>query len=275
MQYRFNVENYSLEKTLLSGQAFRWDRKGDEFVGIIGKSILSARQLENGIIIEVLSGDISKQEIEKYFNINYAYEEMLKVLSKDALMARTLKSMTGYRILHQDPSETLFSFIDSANNSIVNIRKQIEKLSELFGEKFTDEYYAFPSIEKLATLNEDEIRCAGVGFRGKYMIQTAKRILTGDLLNELNREDSKIAHEKLTELPGVGDKIADCVLLFAYNRYERVPIDVWTRKVFCKFYGCTPKAKYEDLQNLAYDLYGEYAGYAFSYLFEAMRMGLI
>ncbi|MBN2100549.1 hypothetical protein JW710_01495 [Candidatus Dojkabacteria bacterium] len=273
MKHFFQVKNYSLERTLLSGQAFRWNKLGSKYVGVVGNSVVKVEGTPAGLSVDVIEGEISRDLLSHYLAIDEDYEKVLAEISEDINVKKTLEDFSGYRILRQEPYEMLISFIDSANNSIRNIRGQIEKMSKLWGEEIGDSYYSFPRPEVLAGLTEKEIMKAGVGFRGKYIISAAKCVADSNFLDSLNDLESQAAHEELTGLYGVGDKIADCVLLFAYNRLERVPIDVWTKRIFGQIYGIDCSTKYSEQQSCAQGIHKKYAGYAFSFLFEAARAG--
>lgn len=271
MKYEFKVKNYSLEKTLLSGQAFRWNKIGDKYVGVVGDSIVEVEEVPGGFATEVKHGSLGKVDLTRYLAVDEDYESIISAISKDKAVRDSLETHKGYRILRQNPYEALISFIDSANNSIRNIRKQVDTLSMMFGERVSEDYYKFPDVDVLAGLTEEEIKKAGVGFRGKYMISTSQELVKNNILDKISELEGNVAHDRLKEFHGVGDKIADCVLLFAYNRLDRVPIDVWTRRIFEKYYSRSCKDKYEELHECASALHGKYAGYAFSFLFEAIR----
>ncbi len=271
MELVFSSKNYSLEKTLLSGQTFRWNAKDDRYIGIIGHSVVEACSMDNQIRVSVLAGAISESELCRYFAIEENYDEIVESVSKDEIVKRALQHSCGYRIVQQEPFETLISFIDSANNSVRNIRTQIDKLCKRFGEKITDEYYSFPTPSKLASLDEQELREVGVGFRAKYILAASRKINDDGILEKIDKLNSCDAIELLTSLPGVGQKIADCVLLFAYHRLERIPLDVWVKRVLHNLYALPEKAKYEELEEAIQKIHPKYAGYALQFLYEAAR----
>ncbi|MBN1618725.1 hypothetical protein JW887_05305 [Candidatus Dojkabacteria bacterium] len=273
MKITFDSATYSLEKTLLSGQTFRWNRVGHNYFGVIGSSVLKASQKGAQNVIEVVYGDISENEIINYFSINERYDDIINSIVDDPFIRKSLATESGYRILRQDPYETIISFIDSANNSIANIRRQLALMSQLFGTKLWKNFYAFPSLDKLATISEDEIRKAKVGFRGKYMLSAAQKINSYSNITNLKEYEPLLLRNQLKTFHGVGDKIADCVMLFSFNHLDRMPIDVWTRKVFNKLYNLNEKAKYDEVHDFAISKFGKYAGYAGSFLFEAARKG--
>lgn len=270
----FKVDNYSLKKTLESGQVFRWKcRAIGEYIGVVRDSVVVLKQFDGGIRYQIIEGSVTRDELEHYLALDEDYDEILRSVSQDDYVRDALSKYQGYRILRQEPGETLISFIDSANNSVGNIRAQMDNLSRMFGEQIFKNFYTFPEIGTLAELTEEQIKEAKVGFRGKYMIRSAKMLMQDNILETLSQKDSDEAHENLKGLPGVGDKIADCVLLFALNRLERVPIDVWTKRILKKLYSFDPSDKYQVLQDRIYSLHEDFAGYAFSFLFEAARLG--
>lgn len=273
VRHEFSAENYSLEKTLLSGQAFRWKKVGSKFVGVVEGNVIELFQTNCKLVAVVKYGTISKNEFSNYLDLNLDYPFVLGEVSKDPIVKSSVKKFSGYRILKQYPFETLISFICSTNSNVLRIRRNIENLSKLFGEKIYGQYYKFPSADVLASLKEDEIMRAGVGYRGKYIIETSKILLNGNLLNDVEKFSDEKAVEKLTALPGVGRKVADCVLLFSYHRLNRVPIDVWMKRILVNLYGRKNNAKYQDLENFSEKCFGKYAGYAAHFLFEDARKG--
>lgn len=271
--WEFNVKNYSLDKTLLSGQAFRLREFKKGYIGIIFDSVVYLEKTEQGINAEIISGDISKKQLTNYLGLSENYEDIIEEISVDEYVKYSIDRYSGYRILNQPLYETLISFIDSANNCIRNIRMQMENLARMFGEKILDNYYSFPAPETIAELTEKQIMEARVGYRGKYMIESSQLFLSQDLEEGLKDLDSTDAVHKLSEFPGVGNKVADCVLLFSQRRLERVPVDVWTRRIYSQIYGLDENSKYQEIQDFALDKFGRYAGYASSFLFEAGRSG--
>lgn len=273
MRYTFEVKDYSLQKTLLSGQCFRWQEKKGGFWGVVGNSVLSVKQLSSGLVVDVYKGSISRRELISYFGLDVDYDLILSSISRDENVKNAVKKYRGYRILRQEPFETLISFICSTNSNIANTRAKVENLACLFGTQIGDQFSAFPDVKALADLSEEEIMKAKVGYRGKFIIETAGQLLKRDILNEVDGSKDEKAVELLTSLSGVGNKVADCVLLFAYNRFNRVPIDVWMKRILIKLYGQSEKAGYEKLEKFSQITFGKYAGYASHFLFELARKG--
>ena len=168
--------------------------------------------------------------------------------------------------------ETIISFIISANNNIPRIKKIIEQLSREYGKKIeykNNEYYLFPTVEELSKASVEDFRRLGLGFRDKRVFTTTKMILKGEF-NIDESMDTEAIREELLKLDGVGPKVADCILLFAFNRYEVFPIDVWVRRVMNDLYIKSEqesKVSKVEIKKLANEKYGKLAGLAQQYLF--------
>lgn len=224
---------------------------------------------------------ICEENIEKvvnnYFNLDYDYEKVKKKLSKiDKYMQDSVNYGSGIRILNQDLWETIISFIISANNNIPRIKGILERISRQYGKKMVwdnKEYYAFPTPKELGQASISDLRKLGLGFRDIRVYETTKMINNKEVnLEELNNEtDVEIIRNKLLLLPGVGPKVADCIMLFGLNKKEVFPIDVWIERVMNELY-CTKnvntsKMNKIQIQNLAKEKYGNLAGIAQQYLF--------
>jgi N-glycosylase/DNA lyase len=260
---------------LLSGHSFRWKNDDGKFTGVIGSNVVELKKKGDFIISDVVFGDISESEIKKYLGLNVDYERILSSSSNDKYVSQAVKDYPGYYILGQDPYEVLITFICSTNSSVHNTRLKVANLSRLFGKRISGDYYTFPGPGKLAGLNEEEIMKAKVGYRGKYIIGTAQKLMEDDLLENLSELDDASAVEKLVDFPGVGRKVADCLLLFGYNRFNRIPLDVWMKRILVSLYGADPKMKYEEMEKFGEKKLGKYAGYVSHFLFELAREGML
>ena len=226
-----------------------------------------------------MSGDI-KEICTSYFDLDTDYN---KIKSKLSMIDEHLKQSTEYgkgiRILNQELWETIISFIISANNNIPRIKGIIERISRKYGNKIVyknKEYYSFPDINYLGTASVQDLRDLGLGFRDKRVFDTTKMFLDGKItLHELESEnDTDILREKLMLLPGVGGKVADCVMLFGLRKFNVFPVDVWVRRVMNELYlkeEDETKVSKELLQRLAKEKYAELAGLAQQYLFYYRR----
>ncbi|MDR0696741.1 MAG: 8-oxoguanine DNA glycosylase [Christensenellaceae bacterium] len=204
----------------------------------------------------------------KYFDLDRDYSEIKRRLSGFHILKEAIEFGSGIRILNQDPVETIFSFILSANNNIKRIQNSIEKFCRLKSD-MVDDFYPFPSLDVLGKLQYDDLKFIGAGYRAVNMIKTMKLLSDGfDLnLSSMSTHDAKC---HLMKLYGVGSKVADCILLFAYKRTDVFPTDVWIAKAYNEIYDSTEKSKNKIAKNLVSN-FGELAGYAQQYLFYYFR----
>lgn len=259
------------------GQCFRWNENSDgSYTGVFKNNVLNVKETDRDIVFSgVCNGDI-KDICREYFDLDTDYEEIKKVLScVDNNVKESIKYGEGIRILKQDLWETIISFIISANNNIPRIKKIIERLAENYGNKIEwngKTYYTFPTVEQLSTATVEDLRRLGLGFRDKRVYETTKLILNKEIdLDKLKQiTDSNLLREELNKLPGVGDKVADCIMLFSMKRFDVFPVDVWVRRVMNELYIKSEDEKKIDkkqIRNLAEEKYGNLAGIAQQYLF--------
>ena len=226
-----------------------------------------------------VSGDIEKTCIS-YFDLDTDYSSIKEKLAKvDEHLKESTKYGKGIRILNQDLWETIISFIISANNNIPRIKGIIERISKRYGKKIDyngKEYYTFPDMQELGRANVQDLRDLGLGFRDKRVYDTTKMFLEKEItLDELKKEnDTERLREKLMSLPGVGEKVADCIMLFGLKKFNVFPIDVWVRRIMNELYlkeEDETKVSKEVIQKLAKEKYAELAGLAQQYLFYYRR----
>ncbi len=277
MEQRYILENFqSFEPVHIfeCGQCFRWNKQeNNSYTGIVKNNVINVKkENERVIFIGNCNEDIKTICID-YFDLNKNYENIKTELSKiDNYLANSIKYGNGIRILHQDLWETLISFIISANNNIPRIKTIIERISKTYGNKliFQDkEYYAFPTPEELANVTVQDFRNLGLGFRDVRVYETVQKTLRKDIdLEQLEKEkDAETLRNKLLEIPGVGPKVADCIMLFSLKRYEVFPVDVWVRRVISELYFENVEQKPQTIQKFAKEQYGNLAGLAQQYLF--------
>ncbi|SPY47079.1 DNA-3-methyladenine glycosylase [Peptoniphilus harei] len=225
---------------------------------------------------EIILKGVDEKSFEEifydYFDLSRDYKIVMEELSKDEVMKRATEYGKGIRILNQDKFETIISFIISANNQIPRIQKAIEKISEMYGDYLGEDenrkYYSFPSPDQLALAKPEDLReFARVGFRDKRIVEASKLIASGQVdINKIQDMDLEDARKELQILPGVGPKVADCILLFAFDRKESFPVDVWIKRVMEELYlkEVTPKSK---IAMRGREVFGKNAGFANQYLF--------
>ncbi len=279
-EQKFILQNYkSFEPKHIfeCGQCFRWNKEDDEsYTGVFRKNVLNVKKQDNRIIFKGICEKNIIGTCTDYFDLDTNYENIKNTLSKiDNYLEESIKYGEGIRILNQELWETIISFIISANNNIPRIKGIIERLSSNYGDKIVFEdktYYTFPTPEQLGKANIEDLRKLGLGFRDKRVYETTQMVLNQEIdLQELkNEQDTKILKNKLLTLPGVGPKVADCILLFGLKRFEVFPIDVWVRRVMNDLYiknEDETKVNKKEIEKLAQEKYKNLAGLAQQYLF--------
>ncbi|MGO8697613.1 MAG: DNA-3-methyladenine glycosylase family protein [Limisphaerales bacterium] len=273
----FAVENYDLAATLTSGQAFRWSPSGNAWEGVIAGHSVRLRQEPAQITAETATPDGDWHWLRHYLQLDIRLEQVLATFPADEPMRNAMAQCRGLRLLRQDPWECLASFICSSSKQIVQIRQIIALLCRRYGSALpvlegAQPAWSFPSAARLAGVSAAELRECKLGFRAPYLAETAARIAAGELeLSRLAQLPLAQAREALVALPGVGLKIADCVLLFAYGFPGAFPLDVWVMRALRRLYFPRRGAKIHRLRHFSQTHFGPYAGYAQQYLFHYMR----
>ena len=273
-----DCESFELKDIFECGQCFRWNKeKNGSYTGIFKNNVINVKKETNGeIIFKGMCEENVEDVVKEYFDLNRNYEDIKSILMNiDDNLKKSIEYGKGIRILNQDLWETIISFIISANNNIPRIKGIIERLSLNYGNEIiwnNKKYYTFPDPKQLDKAKVEDLRKLGLGFRDKRVFDTTKIIINTNILEELQKEKSTdILREKLLELPGVGPKVADCILLFSsLKRLEVFPIDVWVRRVMNDLYIKSEdesKVNKKQILELANKKYGNLAGLAQQYLF--------
>ena len=256
------------------GQCFRWTKEKDEsYTGVIKNSVINVKKIGNDIHFSGICEGNIQTICEEYFNLQTNYEEIKEKLSNiDEFLKNSIEYGKGIRILKQDLWETLLSFIISANNNIPRIKIIIERIAQKYGNKteFKNKiYYTFPTPEMLQNASVEDFRSLGLGFRDVRIYETVQKTLKGEInLEELKQEqNTEILREHLLKIPGVGPKVADCVLLFALNKFDVFPVDVWVKRVISELYFSNKEQTPKVIHEFAEKQYGNLAGLAQQYLF--------
>ncbi|MFQ5874210.1 MAG: DNA-3-methyladenine glycosylase family protein [Dehalococcoidia bacterium] len=267
----------NLAHTFECGQAFRWRRVGEWYYGVVFGSIIRIRQSLLGLEFHSYPapGEEIAYRLRYYLRLDDDLPSIYEQISIDDRMRGAIGQFFGLRLLRQDPWECLLSFICSINSNISRISDSVESLCQRLGERLELDgqvRYSFPNPRQVMGVGETGLRIMGMGFRARYMAGTARIVCEEgyDLegLKELSYEDAK---KELITLPGVGDKVADCVLLFSLNKLEAFPIDRWVRRAIEDWYLKGERYSYEEIRQWAVGRFGPYAGYAQQYLFHRRR----
>lgn len=271
------VAHYDLAATLDSGQAFRWENRAGDWTGVIGGRWVQLTAVPGGISARTCRPVTDWGWLKEYLQTEVDLAQVLRTFPDDAPMRAAMAACPGLRLLRQEPWECLASFMLSATKQIVQIRQIIALLSERFGTPLAvpadaPPAFGFPCPAQMAALTEAELRACKMGFRAPNVLAAARRITTGEFeLETVRRLPHAEARAELMRLRGVGGKIADCVLLFAYGFNGAFPVDVWIKKALQELYFPRRRASEKRLQNFAATHFGPQGGYAQQYLFHYMR----
>ncbi len=281
---------FSLEHTLDCGQLFRWEKLDDWWYGVVKDKVVKIRQNADKLMFQTLPEKTSTEFIENYFRLNDNLPCILSQIDKDEHIRKAIHRCHGLRISRQDPWECLISYICATYKNIPAIKTMILNLSKRFGKKITFdgyEFYTFPKPSNLARASLEEIRSCKLGFRAERVLKVSKILVREGLnLEELRKTSFEKARQSLLSLPGVGQKVADCVLLFSLDKLEAFPVDVWIKRAILELYpnyfepsfvkrvssksSITPR-EYQTISLFGRKYFGKYAGYAQEYLFTLSR----
>jgi N-glycosylase/DNA lyase len=275
--------DFDLALTLDSGQTFHWEKESLGFVGAIGERAVYVEQ--RGSVLQVREGEPPSRGsrrpalpgiIARYFALDHPLAEISASLPDDPTMQAALGYCRGLRIMRQPRWECLATFITSSMKQVAHIRQISSALRKRFGTGLSireTQVYAFPSAKKLAGLTEKELRDCGLGYRARNLLTTAQRVAIGEADLESWRvlPDDEL-RAQLCALPGVGPKVANCVMLFAYERLRAFPIDVWVERVLRqKYFPRRRRMTARQLREFTAKHFGENGGYAQQYLFHHAR----
>lgn len=248
--------------TLECGQVFRFAAEKDGYMIKAGRHIAHIAVGENSYRITCDDGDFWN----KYLDFETDYAVVQSEVEDKGLVSQAIEFGRGIHILRQDPAETIFSFIISQNNNIPRIKGIIERLCDGLGEDMGG-YHAFPTVQAMAGAGKEYFKSLGAGYRADYLDKTANALLDVDL-TEWAAMDTQQLRARLMALHGVGRKVADCILLFGFNKFDVFPVDTWIKKVFEQTYPSTPADK---MSVLLVQKYGKYSGFVQQWLFYYKR----
>jgi N-glycosylase/DNA lyase len=277
--------DFDLEKTLDSGQVFHWEKVGKGFVGTISDCAISIEQ--HGSVLKVRDGGASARSprrphpgiVAHYFAIDHPLAEICASFPDDPVMNAARQFCRGLRIIRQPRWECLATFICSSMKQVAHIRQISLALRCRFGprRRVGDHVvHTFPPARRIARATENDLRKCALGYRARNLLMTARLVSSGQAnLESWSALSDPDLREKLCSLPGVGAKIANCVMLFAYERLRAFPIDVWIERVLKQQYFPRKKKVTElQLREFSETYFGEHGGYAQQYLFHHARMAL-
>ncbi|QLC51197.1 DNA-3-methyladenine glycosylase 2 family protein [Methanolobus zinderi] len=273
--YTLFRENFNLEYTLDCGQVFRWDYIDGWWTGVVNGDVVRLQQDPKSGEVLVDSG-LPESFFENYFRFDDDLDTILQEVNKDEFMDEAIRKYRGLRLIRQDPWECLISYILATAWSIPNIKRGISMLCKNYGEEIEEGYYSFPDPASLIHACDEDMRACKLGFRGGRVIKAARHVEEGNLvLDDIFKMDYDAAKQRLMFLEGIGEKVADCILLFAFEKMEAFPVDTHVEKVVRTIYGnqdyfngVVTKSK---IGNWGRMYFGRYCGYAQQYFFYQKR----
>ena len=265
--------NFDLKATITCGQIFRFIEEDNSFTIIIKDRIINLKEDGDYILIESSKEENLQKIINDYFDLNRDYKVIeQEIINKDSKIKDAITFSKGLKMIHQDPFETLIAYIISQNNRVPSIANALNLLSMNYGEKvvFKDkEYYLFPTIDNLSKLSIDDFRNCKVGFRDKYLYEIIECINNKKLeLDKIHNMSGAEALKYLVNFKGIGIKVASCILLFAYQKFDVYPVDTWVKKFMKEDYNIEGEKNIREFTNKTY---GEYSGLAIQYMFNYKR----
>ena len=265
---------FKLDDTVCCGQIFRFFKQEDSSYDIVIKDrVINVYLKDNYLYASSNNEDDLENVIINYFDLNTDYEKINDFLIKaDKKLIPSIEFSSGLKMIRQDSFETIMAYIISANNSVNSIAVSLNNIAKKYGKKVefnNKEYYLFPTYEELKDVSISDYRNCKVGFRDKYLYEIVRKINNKEiLLDEFYNLDTKTALEKLMENNGIGPKVASCILLFSYQKYDVFPIDTWVKKIMKSDYNIEGE---KNIREFAVKTYGKYSAIAIQYLFNYCR----
>jgi N-glycosylase/DNA lyase len=272
-------QHFSLDRTLGCGQVFRWDQKEDGWwYGVVNERVIRIRQEGRQIIYHGAPGSF----IKNYFSLDLDLISILTSIDHDPVIHTAISRNNGLRIIRQPRWECLISYICSTNSNIPTIRRRIASLAEQFGKPIDfdgETYFTFPEPFSISYGELEDLTPCRLGYRQPYIFGTSCSVTDekcwDEMIEKLPYED---ARKELIKLKGVGPKAADCILLFAFQKYDSFPVDVWIRRIMTENYlpdllknSPLTVRDYDTIRNFARNHFGIYCGYAQEYLYAARK----
>ncbi|MHB1392820.1 MAG: DNA-3-methyladenine glycosylase family protein [Clostridia bacterium] len=271
------VADFDAKHIFECGQCFRWTKEEDgSYTGIAFDKVLNVKSdYDKGIVMLDNTNLKDFQDIWfDYFDLGRDYGAIKETLSRDSVLDMAIKYGRGIRILKQEPWELLISYIMSANNSIPMIARSIRLLSEMYGRQVKYKgktYYTFPTSWSLQEVTIEGISLCRAGFRCKYIYQAVRMVNEREIkIDDIAGMDMDNARKELMKVPGVGPKVADCIMLFSMQKYKAYPVDIWVKRV-TEYFFLERDVKMKEIQQYAEEKFGDLAGFAQEYLFYYAR----
>lgn len=263
---QITTKNFSLKHTIESGQFFRYKKIGEYYYIISQDKFFKIKQQNDQIEFD----GANRKFVEKFLGLEQDFDNITRELKAEKHVTMAMQTYNGLRILEQHPWEALISFICSSASNIPKITMNVNLLAQNFGTKINFDNQTDCVFPAIGSINDfEKIKNCKVGFRAKYILEANK--ISQNFFEEIEQLNYQEALQKLTTITGVGEKIADCVLLFGCKRLEAFPVDVWIKRVTEELYFQNKEQKLKDIKKFGQDKFGKYAGYANQYLYHWRR----
>ena len=274
-------QTLDLESTLFSGQVFRWRKRESWYEGVVSGRIVRLREVEGGIAFAATGyeTDVVASQLRDYFSLGFDLSDVHSTLSRDSYLRAIIDRYRGMRVLRQDPWETTLSFLCAQNSNVQRITRNIEDMCRSFGRAMSfggHTRHTYPTPEALARAGEQALRDLGLGYRARYIVSAAEKVARGEIdlatLREASYDDALNA---LLTLDGVGDKVANCIMLFCMDKPQAFPVDTHILQVLRERYPNARGVNTSDIRHVrawAQEYFAPYAGYANHYLFHSRRV---
>ena len=264
------VKDFNLRDTITCGQIFRYEEENDgSFTIILSDRVINIYQKDNYIYFNSNKEDNLKEVIINYFDLNYDYDSINNMLlNNNPELKDIINYSKGLKMINEPKLEVIISYILSQNNRVPQIKKSLDNISKEYGEEIefnNRKYYLFPSLEKLKLAKVDDFRRLKCGFRDKYLYNF---IQSNFDINKIEKLPSKEALDLLISMKGIGEKVASCILLFGYHRFDVYPIDTWVKKYMKDEYNIDTV---KDIKYFCLERYKEYTGLVIQYMFNYKR----
>jgi N-glycosylase/DNA lyase len=271
MRFELDIAPLDLDLTLGCGQTFRWRQQPDgSWKGILGDQLVTMHRTKEGVAVEATpGGERIDEHLEIFLRSGDDIRSIQRALRKDPVLAQGAEQLKGLRIVKLDEWECLISYILATYANIPRIMKMVDSVATAYGPRIAPGVHAFPGRRRLAKASTGQLTNLGLGYRAKYIHRVCEEI-DEDAINSMMERPYEDLRRDLIELPGVGEKVADCVSLFGFGRLESFPIDVWIERALRRLYG--QKGSYSKLRLFAAGRFGQYAGYAQEYIYHNERM---
>lgn len=263
-----------LDDTITCGQIFRYEKEEDNsYTVILSDRVVNLKLDNNNLIIKSNNYDNLENIVKKYLDLDRDYEKLNKKIIKiDNSLGQIVESCKGLKIINQPKFECYISYIISQNNRVIQIAKTLDNISKKYGEKVifeNKEYYLFPTLKQLSNCTIEDFRNLKTGFRDKYLYGFVNKLNNNefdlDIVNELTSEE---ALNYLKQVNGIGDKVASCILMFAYSKFDVFPIDTWVKKYMKDKYDTTDV---KEIRKITNEKYKNNCGLVIQYMFHYKR----